>query len=83
MLTDCKVYLFFRLQIEKTLELEQRVANLRLQNGQLKEENGALRKLMEDQSHAHSQHLRAYQGGQERQAELVQQLQAKVGGTAG
>lgn len=67
---------FLSFQIERLLELESQVARLRSQNGELQRENKKLRGRLEEQEGAH---LQVHQDSQEKQAELVQKLQAKVG----
>lgn len=70
------------LQLEQSLRLEageQEVAESR----SLAQHNIELRRLLDEEQAAYKRKLQAYQEGQQRQAQLVQKLQAKVGAYGG
>lgn len=64
-------------QLEQTLRLEtgEREA---AESRSLAQHNIELRRLLEEEQAAYKRKLQAYQEGQQRQAQLVQKLQAKV-----
>lgn len=64
-------------QLEQTLRLEtgEREA---VESRSLAQHNIELRRLLEEEQAAYKRKLQAYQEGQQRQAQLVQKLQAKV-----
>lgn len=70
------------LQLEQTLRLEtgEREA---AESRSLAQHNIELRRLLEEEQAAYKRKLQAYQEGQQRQAQLVQKLQAKVNPSPG
>lgn len=62
-------------QLEHSLRLEPEEA---AESRSLAQHNIELRRLLEEEQAAYKRKLQAYQEGQQRQAQLVQKLQAKV-----
>lgn len=68
-------------QLEDVLRLEAGEQEI-LENKSLAKQNVELRRRLEEDQACYKRKLQAYQEGQQRQAQLVQKLQAKVGWAA-
>lgn len=69
-------------QLEQTLRLETGERET-AESRSLAQHNIELRRLLEEEQAAYKRKLQAYQEGQQRQAQLVQKLQAKVNPSPG
>lgn len=73
----CLTY-YFCTQLKLIATLEEKIADLILENRKLVEEKTSIHCKVAEQEERHALHLRAYQDGQEKHSKLVLKLQNKV-----